>query len=179
MRNKCSQLRPSPVQASPDCPHSTSILLYSSQRPYLNLESIIRLLARPKTKKQKKLNSQWPELSVPIWLLTPYKSYLKGPTWALGSNVPSGPTCLPLPIDEPAGPGKYRVRSRPLMGKMTGVSDLSQKRPSRVVNRLSWMSSTGGRRAMVSVLEARRLVLQRGQYLKYCQPNAERASGER
>lgn len=62
------------------------------------------------------------------------------------------------------------------MGKMTGVSDLSQKRPSRVVNRLSWMSSTGGRRAMVSVLEARRLVLQRGQYLEYCQPSAERVS---
>lgn len=60
------------------------------------------------------------------------------------------------------------------MGKMTGVSDLSQKRPSRVVNRLSWMSSIGGRRAMVSVLEARRLVLQRGQYLEYCQPSAER-----
>lgn len=47
--NKGSQLRPSPVQASPDYPHNTSILLYSSQKPYLNLESATRLLARPET----------------------------------------------------------------------------------------------------------------------------------
>lgn len=52
-QEKGSQLRPSPVPASPDYPHNTSNLLYSSRKPYLNSESVICLLARPKTKKKR------------------------------------------------------------------------------------------------------------------------------
>lgn len=52
-QDKGSQLRPSPVPTSPDYPHNTSNLLYSSRKPYLNSESVIYLLARPKTKRKK------------------------------------------------------------------------------------------------------------------------------
>lgn len=80
-RHVGSQLRPSPVPASLDYPHNTSNLLYSSRKPYLNSELVICLLARPQRrskkkerkkekkerKKQKKeLDSQCPELRVPI-----------------------------------------------------------------------------------------------------------------
>lgn len=50
---------------------------------------------------------------------------------------------------------------------MTGVSDLFQNRPPLTgKKRLSWIRSTGGRRTSVSVLDARRWTLQRGQNLK-------------
>jgi hypothetical protein len=94
-------------------------------------------------------------------LLTAKRSYLKGPLIDLGSSG------LPLdnPIDGSVG-GMYRVRSRPLTGKMTGVSDLSQKTPFFVEKRLRWMSRTGGNRAMDKLLVAFRGTLQRGQFLK-------------
>lgn len=52
-QDRGSQLRPSPVPTSPDYPHNTSNLLYSSRKPYLNSESAICLLAIPKTKKKR------------------------------------------------------------------------------------------------------------------------------
>lgn len=79
MRNKCSQLRPSPVQASPDCPHNTSILLYSSQKPYLNLESVIRLLARPKTKNKKKAKLTMTRTERPHMITYTIQIVLEGP----------------------------------------------------------------------------------------------------
>lgn len=49
---------------------------------------------------------------------------------------------------------------------MTGVSDLSQKRPPATgMKRFSWIRSTGGKRTSVSVLDARRCVLHLGQNL--------------
>jgi hypothetical protein len=108
--------------------------------------------------KETSYHSQCPLDNVPMWLLTPYKSYLNGATCVLGSSRSSLPVgCLR---------GTYRDMSSPLTGKMTGVSDLSQKTPFCVVNRLSWMRSTGGSRAMVSVFEARLGTLHRGQFLE-------------
>lgn len=74
-------------------------------------------------------NLQCPLDSVPIWLLTPYKSYRNGPTCVRGSSRSSRPVFWRC--------GTYRVKSRPLTGKMTGVSDLSQNTPFWVVKRLS------------------------------------------
>lgn len=112
----------------------------------------------PRMNVEKPANSQCPDDKVPIWLLTPYKSYLNGPICVLGSSRSS------LPVGWRYG--TYRVKSKSRIGKITGVSDLSQKTPLVVLNRLSWMRSTGGRREMVSVLVARRGTLQRGQFLR-------------
>lgn len=102
-------------------------------------------------------NLQCPLDSVPIWLLTPYKSYRNAPICVRGSSRSSRPVFWRW--------GTYRVKSRPLTGKMTGVSDLSQNTPFWVVNRLSCISRTGGRREIVRVLVARRDCLHLGQCL--------------
>lgn len=65
---------------------------------------------------------QCPLDSVPEWFVTPYRSYLNGPICVRGSSR----------LSDAVGSrrGTKRVRSRLVVGKMTGVSDRFQKPPA-------------------------------------------------